>query len=208
MTYRDFGYGDERGCHMLDRIMPVIQAACRRLRPGDSIIDIGCGNGALAGRLAGAGFRVVGIDLSESGIAIARASHPAARFEVLSAEQDVLDRLGCGPFAMAISTEVIEHLYSPRQFMQGAFAALKPGGTFLCTTPYHGYLKNLAISVVGRWDSHADPLWDGGHIKLFSRRTLTRLFEETGFTDLRFTGIGRMPLLWMTMAVSGTRPPR
>jgi 2-polyprenyl-3-methyl-5-hydroxy-6-metoxy-1,4-benzoquinol methylase len=206
MTYQDYGYGDDRGCHMLERLFPAIQAACRSLRRGDSIIDLGCGNGALAGRLARQGFRVTGLDLSESGIAIARTAHPDVRFEVMSAEQDVLERLGCEPFDMAISTEVIEHLYSPRQFMKGAFAALKPGGTFICTTPYHGYLKNLAISLAGRWDSHADPLWDGGHIKLFSRHTLTRLFEETGFADLRFAGIGRLPLLWMTMAVSGRKP--
>ncbi len=191
---------------MLGRILPVIDAACRSLRPGASIIDLGCGNGALAGRLAERGFRVVGLDLSESGIAIAREACPHARFEVLSAEQDVLQRLACDPFDMAISTEVIEHLYAPRNFMQGAFASLKPGGTFLCTTPYHGYLKNLAISLAGRWDRHADPLWDGGHIKLFSRRTLTRLFQETGFTDIQFTGIGRLPLLWMTMALTGQKP--
>jgi 2-polyprenyl-3-methyl-5-hydroxy-6-metoxy-1,4-benzoquinol methylase len=206
MKYRDYGYGDDSGCHMFDRIFPVIDVACRSLKPGASIIDLGCGNGAIAGRLAANGFRVVGLDLSETGITIARKAWPRARFEVLSAEQDVLQKLGCDPFDMAISTEVVEHLYSPRDFMKGAFAAIKPGGMLLCTTPYHGYLKNLAISLTGRWDHHADPLWDGGHIKLFSRHTLTRLFRETGFTDIHFTGIGRLPMLWMSMAISGRKP--
>lgn len=52
--------------------------------------------------------------------------------------------------------------------MRGAFQAHEPGGRFVCTTPYHGYLKTFALAVAGNSDSHANPLWDGGHIKLFS----------------------------------------
>jgi hypothetical protein len=89
--------------------------------------------------------------------------------------------------------------------MRAAYEAVRPGGRFVCTTPYHGYLKNLAIAVAGKWDSHASPLWDGGHIKLFSRHTLQRLFEEVGFVNTTFEGIGRMPYLWMSMAMSGDR---
>ena len=69
------------------------------------------------------------------------------------------------------------------------------------TTPYHGYLKNLAISVIGGWDRHADPLWDGGHIKFFSRRTITRLLNEAGFRVVSFNGVGRLHYLWKSMVV-------
>lgn len=86
------------------------------------------------------------------------------------------------------------------------YEALKPRGRFVCSTPYHGYLKNLAIALAGRWDKHADPLWDGGHIKLWSRRTLTRLLQEAGLTRIRFRGVGRAPGLWMTMVMSGEKP--
>ena len=71
----------------------------------------------------------------------------------------------------------------------------------MLTTPHHGYLKNLAISLVNGWDRHADPLWDGGHIKLFSRKTITRLLEEGGFRATRFGGVGRVPRLWKSMVV-------
>lgn len=69
------------------------------------------------------------------------------------------------------------------------------------TTPYHGYLKNLAISLAGAWDRHLDPFWDGGHIKQFSRKTITRLLQEGGFELRRFGGVGRMPGLWKSMIV-------
>jgi 2-polyprenyl-6-hydroxyphenyl methylase/3-demethylubiquinone-9 3-methyltransferase len=107
---------------------------------------------------------------------------------------------------LIVSTEVVEHLYAPRAYVKGAFAALKPGGRFICTTPYHGYLKNLALALVNGWDRHWDPLWDGGHIKLWSRATLEKLLSEAGFGNLQFRGAGRLPGLWMTMILSGDKP--
>ena len=69
------------------------------------------------------------------------------------------------------------------------------------TTPYHGYLKNLAISLAGAWDRHLDPIWDGGHIKQFSRKTITRLLIDSGFVLKKFGGVGRVPWLWKSMIV-------
>lgn len=149
---------------------------------------------------------MVGIDLSETGIALARQSYPQGRFEVLAADDRLLENLAESPFDLVVSTEVVEHLYTPRPWARGCFRALKPGGRLICTTPYHGYLKNLLISVMGGWDTHANPLWDGGHIKLWSRRTISRLLEEAGFRNIQFRGAGRLPWLWMTMVVAADKP--
>ena len=43
----------------------------------------------------------------------------------------------------------------------------------MLSTPYHGYLKNLALAVSGRMDRHFTALHVGGHIKFFSIETLT-----------------------------------
>ena len=74
------------------------------------------------------------------------------------------------------------------------------------STPYHGYLKNLALALSGRLDAHFGALRDGGHIKFFSWPTLQVLLEEAGFVDLRFRGAGRVPFLWKSMVVSARRP--
>ena len=209
--YVDYGYRSAVPCHVHSRILPAIlrflqpalsKASSRRPR----VLDVGCGNGALCGELLARGCDVVGIDLSVSGIEIARRTHPSGRFENLAASEGLLASLGEPPFDAVVSTEVVEHLYAPRPYARGCFEAVRPGGRFVCTTPYHGYLKNLAISVCGKWDSHANPLWDGGHIKLWSRRSLSRLLTETGFRNPQFAGVGRVPGLWMSMAVAGDRP--
>lgn len=69
------------------------------------------------------------------------------------------------------------------------------------TTPYHGYLKNLALSLLDKWDVHHTPLWHGGHIKFWSRATLTELLDRHGFDVVGFSGVGRVPYLWKSMVL-------
>jgi 2-polyprenyl-6-hydroxyphenyl methylase/3-demethylubiquinone-9 3-methyltransferase len=204
--YTDYGWKSAAASHMHVHFMPHILELAGALPPGSRILDVGCGNGFTCGEFLKRGYYVVGIDLSEQGIAIARQSYPGGRFEVLPADAQLLEALHEPPFDLIISTEVVEHLYDPRSYARGCFDALKPGGRFICTTPYHGYLKNLILSVASKWDEHANPLWDGGHIKLWSRRTLSRLLVETGFENIQFRGAGRLPYLWMTMVMSGDKP--
>jgi 2-polyprenyl-3-methyl-5-hydroxy-6-metoxy-1,4-benzoquinol methylase len=205
-TCKGFEFANEAESHMHRHFMPHIMNLTRELRPDSRILDVGCGNGFLCGEFLSRGYHVIGIDLSSPGIEIARRTYPAGRFEVLDADAQILERLNEEPFDLVVSTEVVEHLYEPRDWARGCYAALRKGGCFVCTTPYHGYAKNLAISLLGKWDAHASPLWDGGHIKLWSKRTLTQLLQEAGFKNITFRGAGRIPGFWMTMIAKAERP--
>jgi 2-polyprenyl-3-methyl-5-hydroxy-6-metoxy-1,4-benzoquinol methylase len=205
--YHDYGFHHALESHMHRHFLPKLFELCGSyLKPGARVLDVGCGNGYTAGQFLLHGCGVVGIDLSRTGIELARTAFPRGRFEILPADDQILDNLGCDPFDLVVSTEVIEHLYAPRAYVAGCFNALRPGGRFICSTPYHGYLKNLAIAVTGRTIAHANPLWEGGHIKLWDRPTLSQLMKEAGFVNLQFRGAGRLPFLWMTMLMSGERP--
>ena len=205
-SYKDYGFRTDRPSHMQRYLVPKVMTLAGDVGPGTRVLDVGCGNGFMAGRFLSRGCEVVGVDLSERGIAIARETYRTGRFEVLPADAQILANLGCQPFDLVISTEVIEHLYAPRPYAASCFTALRPGGRFICSTPYHGFAKNLMLAAVNKWDSHANPLFDGGHIKLWSRRTLSALLTETGFLNLQFLGAGRLPWLWMTMLMSGDKP--
>jgi len=159
--YRDYGFASANASHMHARFMPHVLALSGTLTPDTRVLDVGYGNGFTCGEFARRGCIVVGIDLSESGVALARAHYPPVRFEVIPADSHILENLAEPPFDLVVSTEVVEHLYSPREWARGCFAALKPGGRLICTTPYHGYLKNLVLSLLNKWDAHANPLWDG-----------------------------------------------
>lgn len=203
--YKDYGFSDSQASQAMRYLVPGIFRMAGRVE-GLRVLDVGCGNGYLANCFQSAGAsKVVGIDLSESGIRQARKAYPGIRFEICSATDDLLQKLGESPFDIVVSTEVIEHLYSPREFIRSCYNALTANGKFICSTPYHGYLKYVVLSLLGKMDSHLTALWDGGHIKFFSRRTLTTIFTEQGFSEVRFLGVGRCPYLWKSMILSGRR---
>ena len=193
-----------RGCHRY--VLPQIKRLCSGLKPHSRVLDLGCGNGSLTREFACMGHKVTGVDLSRAGIAIAREHCPEGRFEVLSADEHVLQNLGEAPFDLVYSVEVIEHLYDPKGFLAGCLTATRPGGMFLCSTPYHGYIKNLAIAMADGWDRHADPLDDGGHIKFFSEKTLKKAVLDAGYVSPDFVRSGRLPLLWKSLIVTATKP--
>jgi 2-polyprenyl-6-hydroxyphenyl methylase/3-demethylubiquinone-9 3-methyltransferase len=174
--------------------------------PGGRLLDIGCGNGALTAALAGAGWEVTGIDFEEHGIALARAAHPGAAFAVHDIYEPLPEALR-GRYDAVLSAEVIEHLFLPREVFARAREALGGRGTVTVTTPYHGYAKNLAIAVTGRFDQHWSPRSDYGHIKFFSRRTLGALARECGVEPVRWERIGRIPPLAASMVMTGELRP-
>jgi 2-polyprenyl-3-methyl-5-hydroxy-6-metoxy-1,4-benzoquinol methylase len=182
-----------------DYLAPVIGRITRQLG-AHKVLDLGCGNGALASELAKSGFEVTGCDADAGGIENARRTYPAVHF-IRAGIYDDPSILGIRGFDLIVSTEVVEHLFAPRMLPRFAAALLRPGGHLQLTTPYHGYIKNLAIALLGKWDQHHDPLWDGGHIKYWSRATLTKLLEEGPFHVTAFEGVGRLPLLWKSMVL-------
>jgi 2-polyprenyl-6-hydroxyphenyl methylase/3-demethylubiquinone-9 3-methyltransferase len=198
----NYGWNSDQGPHSCGYLSPVVLAWLEKLQPG-KVLDLGAGNGALCRTMVEAGYEVVGVEPDADGVEIARRQCPQAQFYRLGVDDspDAVTRDHPDGFDIVVSTEVVEHLYAPRRLPAFAHAVLRRGGHLLVTTPYHGYLKNLAISLAGGWDRHADPLWDGGHIKLFSRRTITRLLNEAGFNLVSFGGVGRVPYLWKSMVV-------
>lgn len=191
------------GKELSDDIMTVVTAS---IRPSSDVCDLGCGNGFLASRVAAAGHRVVGVDASERLLSVARSRYQSDRVEFrqgfIGPELSAL--LDGRQFDAVVSIDVIEHLYRPLSLVEAAHDLLKPGGRFIVCTPYHGYLKNVAISVLGKWDWHHNVHWDGGHIKFFSPATLGNLVRSKFSVD-RFTYHGRVPWLWRNMICVATK---
>jgi 2-polyprenyl-3-methyl-5-hydroxy-6-metoxy-1,4-benzoquinol methylase len=198
--YSDYGYANAQDAYVSKYVWPPVLRALEERPTLRRVLELGCGNGSFSGLLASRGYEVSAIDLSESGIEIARVTHPNVSVRQASVYED-LTRIWGRPFDAVIALEVVEHLYDPRQFLRRAAACLEKEGNLILSTPYHGYVKNVALALLGRFDRHCDPLWDGGHIKFWSKATLGRLLTETGFQVERWGGAGRLPLLWKSMIV-------
>ena len=181
----------------------LVSELARTVSPEANILDLGCGNGATSAYLASLGYKVAGLDGSSTGIKHAKEAWPHLSFRVGSVYDDLRPFASrCGAI---VSLEVIEHLIDPRAMLARAYECLEPGGILLLSTPYHGYLKNLALAVSGRLDSHFTVLWDGGHVKFFSERTIRQMLGELPFEILRIIRIGRVPPLAKSMLVVATK---
>jgi len=167
------------------------------------IFDLGCGNGSVAACLSNNGYDVTGVDPSEEGIYQANTVYPHLELSQGSAYDDLAAEYG--QFPAVLSLEVVEHVYHPRKYATCLYSLLQGGGTAIVSTPYHSYWKNLAIAITGKMDSHFTALWDYGHIKFWSTKTLRTLLLEAGFVSVKFRRVGRIPVLAKSMIAIGKK---
>ena len=201
----EYGWKSDEAPCSCGYIFPKILSIMKQLGV-KRVVDLGSGNGRLCSRLSRAGLQVAGVEYDRDGFDIARRAHPMLNFYNHGLQDDPALLLAKEEsFDAVVSTEVVEHLFSPHLLPIYARAVLKEKGYLVVSTPYHGYLKNLALSVLGKWDTHHTVLWHGGHIKFWSRATLTRLLHENGFEVIGFSGVGRLPFFWKSMIVVGQK---
>src|SRR5262249_2586214 len=198
MADQEYGYTHGEATYDYSYLWSALKSILHQHHPAPCrVFELGCGNGVTTNFLTSLGYEVTAVDSSVSGIEWAHKTYPKLCFDVAS----VYDPLSAkhGHFPVVLSLETIEHLTQPRAFASTIFDLLEPGGIGIVSTPYHGYVKNLALAITGKLDSHFTALWDGGHIKFFSIRTLSQLLGEGGFEITRFYRAGRIPILAKSM---------
>ena len=153
------------------------------------LLDVGCGNGTMTQNISGKFKIALGIDLSKEGINQAK-KHVDENLNFKNIDmKELIDKEY--KFDFITSFEVIEHQYLPDLFLKDISKLLKTDGFFLVSTPFHGYIKNLLISLFDKHDSHYNPLWRHGHIKFFSIKTFRKTLNESGFRIIKHKLSGR-----------------
>ena len=106
----------EGGLHPKHRLMNYHQFFVDNVNSEDKVLDIGCGNGALTFEIAKKAKKVVGIDLDEKNIKIARKKYWAPNIEYLvgDATKDCPDQ----KFDVIILSNVLEHIENRVEFLQ------------------------------------------------------------------------------------------
>jgi trans-aconitate methyltransferase len=111
-------------------------------RPGERILDLGCGDGALTRRLAETGATVVGVDSSAEQVVAAVAVGVDAR--LMSG-----DALSFGEeFDAVFSNAALHWMLRPAEVIAGVWRALRPGGRFVGEMGGHGNVRHIVTALV------------------------------------------------------------
>lgn len=158
------------------------------VRPGERVLDLGCGAGRFVAALRDAGADPVGVEIAEAALERARRNVPGADLRLapgggpLPLEDASIDLAWC--------SEVLEHVPDTAGLLSEVRRVLRTGGRLLVTTPSHGPLRRTLIALA-RFDAHFDPL--GQHVRFYSRASLARVLGEFAFEDVRVTAAGGPP---------------
>src|SRR5215216_1221519 len=125
-----FGIITQLGAGVIELLAP---------RPGERIIDLGSGTGALTAHIAAAGAVVVGIDSSEAMIARARELYPELRFEVARGEDFAVEE----PVDAVFSSAALQWMWPPEAVAASAAKALKPAGRFVAEMGGKGNIATI-----------------------------------------------------------------
>lgn len=161
------------------------------LKPGDRVLDLGCGEGRHChGVHMLGGVHVVGLDIDIPSLTKARDG-----VEMLPERTETDDALtgflsGSGyalPFAddtfdAVICSEVLEHLHEYKDAIAEIRRVLKPGGVFAATVP-HAWPERLCWKLAPAPNGY--PLTPGGHLRIFNDRALAGEIEQAGFKEAR-----------------------
>ena len=149
-------------------------------RPGERVLDLGCGAGRFVAALREHGSDAVGVEIAEAALERARRNVPGGDFRAVAADGSLalehrsVDLVWC--------SEVLEHVADVAGLLVEVRRVLRPGGRLLVTVPFHGRLQAALIALT-RFDAHFDPR--GQHLRFFTRRSLAATLSAAQFDDVR-----------------------
>ena len=150
-------------------------------RPGELILDLGCGDGVLTERIIEAGARVIGLDSSEEMVEAAR----ARGIDAFVADAEAMDVARFGQFDAVFSNAALHWMLDPDAVACGIFGALREGGRFVGEMGGEGNLLTLRTALRdelvarGYQMPEKDPSWYAG-VEEF-----TRLYVTSGFSQVK-----------------------
>ena len=147
------------------------------------ILDAGCGagSGIAAAKARCPGWTVTGIERDPDLAARARARCDRVLEGDLRAILSELERAG-ERFDAVVFADVLEHLADPIAALSAARRIAAPGGaSLLVSVPNVGHLSVVRDLIAGRFDPVPAGLVDVHHLRWFTRESLARAVEESGW---------------------------
>ncbi|KKI91977.1 methyltransferase type 11 [Bacillus sp. SA1-12] len=148
-------------------------------KPGEKILDLGCGTGDLAKKIVGYGSEVVGVDKSQNMIAQAKGKYPEIRFEIKDATNLDFNQ----QFDAVFSNAALHWIKPPKAAVISIYNSLKQNGRFVAEFGGKGNVKMITDEISNQLKKAGIDYYQDKFPWYFpSISEYTRLMEEAGFT--------------------------
>ena len=187
--------GDFRTLHDINPLR-VDYMARRCELVGKRVVEIGCGGGILAEALAARGARVLGADLAEGTLSVARlhAVESGLDVEYRQISAEALAAEAPGAFDVVACLEMIEHVPDPQSIVSACAALAKPGGHVFFST-INRNPKAWALAVVGaEYLLNLVPRGTHDYRKFIRPSELARAVRDAGLITREIIGMTYNPL--------------
>lgn len=154
-------------------------------KPGEAILDLGCGDGVLTEKIVGAGAQVTGIDASEDMVTAAR--ERGLQAHVADAQALAFDR----QFDAVFSNAALHWMLDTHAVAAGVFRALLPGGRFVGEMGGEGNIATLRGAIRSELIDRGYALPDRDAQWYPGTDEFRRVYEGAGFEDVQATIIPR-----------------
>ncbi|HEX4474756.1 MAG TPA: methyltransferase domain-containing protein, partial [Polyangiaceae bacterium] len=147
------------------------------------VLDLGCFCGG-TGRFLKQRFpgcQVVGVEMLEKAATMAAEVYDQVHVGTLERLDFENAGLEPGSFDVIVAADVLEHLFNPWQALLRLRPLLSPDGALYVSLPNVRNLKLMSDLAKGRFDYEGAGILDVTHVRFFTRRTATLMFEQTGF---------------------------
>jgi len=200
-------YWDSRGNSEATRAIIARRCApvAEECRPGESVLDVGCGLGVLCTMLRDRGCAAVGIDISTRAVEQCRDAGIDAHVVDVSTSA-LASFLGDRTFDVICCTEVLEHLPNPEDVMRclGDHARR----AIIISVPNAGHWRERLRLLLGRAPLTCVVRNAGEHLRLWTLRDFREWADWLGFECRKVVGLtpgGRkpkaVPSLWATQVM-------
>jgi len=166
---------------------------------GDTIMDVGCGNGHLLYMLRHKYKSLVGIEYSPQRLEQAKANLSNLPFVPILGSAEHMSVIESDSIDCIVSADTIEHIPDVYAACLEMYRVLRPEGKLVINTPNVAFVKKRFLLLFGRFPSTSQPneglgsdiLFDGGHLHYFTFRSLNMLLERAGFEIEQKIGFGK-----------------
>lgn len=196
-----------------------IGLAAKYVKSGDSVLDLGCGDGTVSRAIAEIATFVDAVDVSGEAISLARAVNNRDNMCYHCASIEDYGSEKC--YDLILMYEVIEHVVDPAHILRKAGTLLKVGGRLIISTPNKSRLDASILSLlktlrIRKYRNYEYQLHED-HINEYSHDEIAALLRDSGFRIKRQDGlflslkfarkISTAPLMLKLSAFSGNLAP-